>query len=217
VLQLNNLKTMPVQGLYNIDPSMTDQKSASYVEAGIRTNLEMKKVVYQTTEKSEFLAFYFENENGDKLSHTEWPTKLSRPIEYMSDEEKERAIGLIKRQASLVAQIVESILGKGTFSNIKADSFKDLAEQAVKVLGNKFIGIKLRAKVVYDYRGFTSLANNPKFTFIEPMTISDADTKIRILDNDKIVRPPQKSEEKHVENPLETSSTAPAGKGDLPF
>jgi hypothetical protein len=87
----------------------------------------------------------------------------------------------------------------------------------VNTLGTKYEGTKVRAKVVYDYRGFTSLANNPKYTFIEPATVALEDTAIRILDNDKLTRPVQKNEEKRVENPLEPTSDKKAGEGDLPF
>jgi len=203
-------------GLYNMDPSVTaDLQASTYIQPGIVENIELVKVVYQTTETSEFLAFYFEDDQNDKLSHTEWPMKFKRPLDQMSSEEQEKALGLIKRQKRLIAQIVEAILGKGAADSIKANNFQEYAEAVVKLLTGKFEGIKLRAKVVYDYRGFTSLANNPRYRFIEPMTITKEKSAIRILANDRLTRPNQRNEERAVNNPLEF--TLPTNSEADPF
>lgn len=170
-------------GLYDI--AKTILKTKTYLEAGLQENLELTEVVYKPTETSEFLAFYFINEDGTKtLSHTEWPKKMKKPINELNDSEKEIYISLINRQKKLVHQIVSAILGQDI--SLTGNSFKEFAQNTVKALEGKFSGKKVRAKVVYDYRGFTSLANNPDFRFIEPMSVEKSE--IQILDTDKLTR-----------------------------
>lgn len=207
-----------MQGLYNLDNTLdTGSRKNTYVEAGIHENLELTEIVYKPTEKSEFLAFYFEDENGDKLSHTEWPKTMNKPIEQMTDEEKEKILYLVKQQRQRIKQIVEAIIGKGNL-NLQANSFKEMGEAIVNLTKDFFKKTKVRAKVVYDYRDYTSLSNNPEYTFIESMDIAKEDTAIRILNNDKLKRSNQRNVETKVENPLaEDVSSSTDNSDDLPF
>lgn len=210
-----------MSGLYDINTTVI--KTKTYLEPGIHENLEMTEVKYETTENSEFLAFYFKDADGNKhVSHTEWPKKTSTSIDKMNDEEKALFIGLINRQKKLVHQIVSAILEKEV--PLTGNSFKEFALNTVKVLKGNFEGKKVRAKIVYDYRGYTSLANNPDFRFIEPMSVLKEKSEISILDNDRMTRDNIKGNERknNVINIIDSEDPSlnnrpTSNKTDIPF
>jgi hypothetical protein len=203
--------------LYSVSKDVkTATSEATFIPPGIQENLTMTKVEYGTTEKNnEFLAFYFKNEFGDTLSHTEWPFRLTRPFESMSPEEKEKVLSIIESQKSRIKQIVETFIPRGTYI-VEADSFKEFAEKTIELLGDSYKDEKVRVKVVLDYRNYTSLPNNPRYTFIEKMDVPKDQSKIRLLQNDKLVRTLPDKEDK-IENPLEVSQTKSETSTDLPF
>lgn len=174
------------QGLYNIDNNVPGPKETQYLEAGIHENIKFTDVEYKTTvNNNEFLSFTFENEKGHKGTHTEWPFK---------GQITENTLFIIVKQVSLLKQIGEAIVGKGNF-NVQAESFKDMAQKVVNLLKPQITNKLFRLKVVYDNRGYTSLANNPNWTFIEPMSIPKEESKIQILSNDKMSRQKQDKED----------------------
>jgi hypothetical protein len=195
-----------MQGLYNIDENVkTGTDTSTWIPVGIHENLELVDVVYGTTKNNkEFLAFYAENEQGDKVSNTEWPANFSKPIEQMTDQEKEAALAVLENQKAKVKQIVE--IYKPNF-NITASTFKEFAEKTIEFLGVSYKGVKIRLKVVFDRRGYTTFAQKGRYPFIEPMTISKEDSKIRILQSDKMIRDSvNKDKENNEFNPLELDS-----------
>lgn len=213
-----------MQNLYNVDKStVTATDNSTFIDAGIHEDIVMVDVRYATTVNgNEFLAFYFENKQGDKLSHTEWPVKLSRPLEAMSQEEKDKYLGIIESQKSRIKQIVEVFYSEEELEKrpyeIEANSFKEFAEKTITFLGKVYEDKPVRVKVLYDYKGYTALPNRSRFTFIEPMSVSKEDSKIRILSGDVIERP-KKDKDQLEDNPVESS--APKGTSDkddeMPF
>lgn len=214
--------------LYKVDKNtLTATDNSSYIEAGIHEDIVMVDVKYsQTVNGNEFLAFYFENKHGDKLSHTEWPVKLSKPLESMSKEEKEKILGIVESQKSRIKQIVEVFftdeeLEKKPYE-IDPRTFEEFAKMTIAFLGNAYKDKLVRVKVVYDYKGYTSLPNRSRFTFIEPMTISKEESKIRILTGDVLERP-KKDTDPLEENPIETpndvdrTTNKADSSDDLPF
>jgi len=181
------------QNLYSIDNSTQSANDKTYIEAGIHENLTFTKVAYATTDKGkEYLTFEYTNGKGDKGTHTEWP---------FAKEVTENTLFIIERQKGIIKQIGEAILGKGNFI-IKGTSFADMAKKVVALLSPAIENKFFRIKVVYDNRGFTSLSSDPKWTFIEPMSIPLEESKIRILKKDKMERPKQDYEPK-VQNPFD--------------
>jgi len=176
-------------GLYNIDENVVVKNDTVYIEAGIRENLKLTAVNTQTTENNNFfLSFYFEDPQGRKLSHTEWPQKFSKPIEEMSDDEKVIFMSRLNKQKGRIVQIVEAYVGTGKFRDLNFDTFEQFAQKVVEVLTPFINGPLVRAKVVYDWRNYTSLLNNPRYTFIESMDIAKEQTNIFLLQNDKLVK-----------------------------
>lgn len=204
-----------MQNLYNINKeTSTASDNATFIDVGIHDGIVMTEVKYsKTVNGNEFLAFYFVNNHGDKLSHTEWPVKLSMPLDSMSEVEREKMLGIIESQKSRVKQIIE--VYKGDFE-IEAGNFKEFAEKTIEFLGEAYKDKPVRVKVVYDYKGYTTLPNRSRYTFIEPMSVPKEDSKIRILTGDVIIRPKKDNEQEDV---LGTSgdNTPTDKKEDLPF
>lgn len=204
----------------------------TYIDAGIRENLTFVEVKQEQTSTSSFIAFYFENDNGDKVSHTEYKIQPRKPVAQLTTDE---LLTLSKRSAmqlGKIKQIVSAIKGFSpeeekayNFSN--ANSFEAIAAKAKNDTISLVNIAKVRAKVVYNYKGFTSLDNNPHYRFIENMNVvpTKETSKIRILSSDRMTRDNVKQTNfKATANPFvgESATTAPDTSGTanddgLPF
>lgn len=177
--------------LYSTKDVRTANDKPAFIPPGIHENIKMTDVKYSETIKgNEFLAFYFEDKHGNTLSHTEWPVRATRPVTAMSEDERKKFEATIAMQMSRIKQIIETFLPRGSYDDIEANSFKDYSEKLIKLLGNKYKDVLLRVKVVYDRNNWTALARDANRQFIEPMSISKEDSKIQILDTDKMERSP---------------------------
>lgn len=212
-----------MQGLYTVNnATQTATSNTAWIEPGIHENLKLVEVKYDISKNGkEFLAFYVENENGDKVSNTEWPFKMKKPLEEMTTDERDIAISIIENQKSKVKQIVE--IFKPGF-NIEASSFKEFAEKTIAFLGDTYKDKLFRLKVVYDKRGYTTFAQSARYVFIEGMDIERENSKIRILPSDRLTRPPREADQEVVEsNPLDIEdlpkedSSNMKGTEDAPF
>lgn len=178
-----------------------ESTSDNFLDVGIHENVEMIRVEYNKTEKNEFIAFYFQGPTGEKLSHTEWkPT--GDDAAKVADKEL--------NQMSRIKQIVLNFMPKEQFV-FQANSFEEFAKKVIELLGTKFVGVKLRLKVVYSGK-YTSLPNYWKFRFIERMDEVPAEkSKIKVLSIDKMVRPSADPLPTNT-NPFEATASA-----NLPF
>ena len=208
-----------MQDLYTVNESTkTAANATTWIQPGIHEDLKLVEVKYDVSKNGkEFLAFYAENLQGDKVSCTEWPFNPKTPWEEMDATEKETAISIIENQKSKVKQIIETF--KPNFS-ITAESFIDFAEKTIAFLGDSYKNSAIRLKVVYDKRGWTTFGQSSKVQFIEPMTVIKEKSKIRILQSDKMVRPVQPEDESKENNPVDVVDTpvvVTPGEDDLPF
>lgn len=207
-----------MQGLYNInETTKTAANATTWIQPGIHEDLKLVDVKYDVSKNGkEFLAFYAENAQGDKVSCTEWPFSPKKPFDQMDAIEKETAISIIENQKSKIKQIVEVF--KPNF-NITAESFKDFAEKTIAFLGDSYKNTPIRLKVVFDKRGWTTFGQSSKVVFIEPMTTTKENSKIRILQTDRMVRPAQPDDEVNESNPVnevdEPTTSAPTD--EVPF
>lgn len=198
-----------MNNMYKVDASVKlDIAKSNYIEAGIHENIELKEVRYGVSDKgNEFIAFKFEDENGAVLTQTEWKASGKTEEQTLS-----KTINQIKR----LKQIALVFMTENEYV-INADSFKGFAEATIKLLGNKFVGKKVRIKAVYSDTGYVTLPNYSKFTFIEPMTTPKEKSLIKILSMDKTTRP-EPTAAPQVTNPFEvTAPTATPAVDDLPF
>ena len=192
-------------GIYNVDSSKINLQrgNAKYIQAGIQENITILGTRYEKTAKGgEFLAIDIADNKGNKLSHTEWPINTLVPFEKLNETKKQNTISVMELQLKRLTQIVEAVLGLPLDSfKLSITSFEDMAKQICAAINGKTEGKLFRVKIVYDKKGFTSMANNPRYTFIEPMSVEASE--IRELAGDVFKRPVLKDKETKVENVLE--------------
>ncbi len=200
------------------DLEISSSSTSTYVNPGIHENVLLVDVQYSTTEKgNEFLAFYFEDANGDKLSHTEWPVTPVKPFETMSSEEKEKFLTKLDNQKRRIGQIVTTFIPREQY-NFEVNSFKEYAENIVKLLQNSLKTVPVRVKVVLNNKDFTTLPNYWKYIFIEPMTIPSDKSKIRIFSSiDKLVKDRPNIVSNSVIDVVDIEDKATDNHNEIPF
>lgn len=214
--------------LYSVTAELQKKDTSNrYMNTGIHENSELVSVEYQKNETgSEFIAFYFENSYKEKLSHTEWKVFPRKNIEALNEKEKSLYVRLVNEQIARINKIATIFISEEKFREVKGNTFEEFCKKTIEVLGNSYKGVKIRLKVVYDKRNFTALPSYTNYEWIEPMTISKEDSKIKILAKDKLVKSlPSKLEganEKENEIEIETNKLQaeipPArNEDDLPF
>lgn len=187
----------------------TIDNSNKYLEAGIHENVSL---VSSRTEKSingnTFLEIKFEKD-GKMLTHTEWE---SNKLPEMTEEAYQERVS---KQVKRVLQILSCFYPKEALVFTGA-TYKEFAEWAANLLNAADKTKLVRVKVVYNNKGYTTLPNYCKFTFIEPMNLPEGQkSMISILNIDQITRPVIADKETKEENPLETINQDT--NNDLPF
>lgn len=158
-----------------------ETKDVKFLHAGIHEDVDLMGAKNDKSPNgNDYIEIQFEK-NGAKLSQTEYePKKFGDE----SDESLQaKADGQIKR----IMQILLCFYPKEVLS-FTGDSFSSFASWVVALLNNA-PKTKVRLKVVYGNTGFTGLPRYNKYTFIEPMTISSADSKISELTIDRFEKP----------------------------
>ena len=178
--------------LYNITNDLEiDIKKTAYIGTGIHENIELKNIEYNQTEESEYLAFSFEDEKGNRLSHTEYKPRMVNKPENTPEQNLSATKQRINNQLKRVGQIITTYIATDKYqAAIKnKQSFKEVATAIVSVLGDTYKGKKVRIKVVYDWQEkYTCLPNYSSFRFIESMSIPKEDSTIQILSIDTVER-----------------------------
>lgn len=187
----------------------TIDNSNKYLEAGIHENVSL---VSSRTEKSingnTFLEIKFEKD-GKVLTHTEWE---SNKLPEMTEEAYQERVS---KQVKRVLQILSCFYPKEALVFTGA-TYKEFAEWAANLLNAADKTKLVRVKVVYNNKGYTTLPNYCKFTFIEPMNLPESQkSMISILNIDQITRPVIADKETKEDNPLETINQDT--NNDLPF
>jgi hypothetical protein len=186
----------------------SEVSNINYMDPGIHENCEMLRIVVDTSPNgNHFIAFYFENEDGKSFSHTEWEPKETDPVKL-----ENKTNNLAKR----IKHIATKYVSKEVIENITATDFESMCKEIVKAIGDKFKGVKVRLKVTYNNKNFTSFPNY--VPFMENMTI--AKTKLNIRSIDKMVKDAPDKEATPTTNPFEPTvppvATATANDGN-PF
>jgi hypothetical protein len=191
----------PSDGTISLDKPM-------YMEAGIHENCKLDRVeVGVSINGNNFMAFYFSDEQGQIVSHTEWEPKGDDPLKVES-----KTNNLIER----IKQIATKFMPVDAFI-FEAKDFVDFCKKTKFLLDKYgFVNKLVRIKVIYNSKGFTSLPGYAKFQFIESMSILKELSKIRILSIDALVRPqtdwkkPDATETKpKVDDPFASSEDSP--------
>jgi len=190
--------------MYQINQKVKSEGSSTKVfPLGISENAEMTNVSMETASNgNSFLKFSFTAPDGSALSHLEWP------IDVNNEGWEKKAQSQMKR----VKHIMTKFLTEDK-AVVNAQDFEGFCQQVIALLGNTYVGKKLRVKTVYSYNNYVSI---PKYVpFLEDMSVDK--TKLNITNFDKM-------EKDEAENPSSLTSTAPSNgavtepaSSDLPF
>lgn len=200
--------------IYSTELANQIQESKNkYLEAGIHDNV---KFVSARADKSIngniFIEFKFEKDE-QTMTHTEWES-TKKPMESEEDFQN-RA----NRQVKRILQILICFYPKEALV-FAGSSFSEFANWVVNLLNAANKDILLRVKIVYNNKGYTTLPNYCKFTFIEPMNLPEGQvSKITELNIDVFVRPITADKETTDVNPLDKvdKGVADTQNDDLPF
>lgn len=201
--------------MYNVNKNIDSEgRSANFVDVGIHEDVELKGVEYKVSPDAgnEFMVFHFEKE-GKTLSHTEWKPK---------DVDPEKLENKTNNQIKRVKHIVTKFISEELYT-FEVNDFKSFCLQTIKLLGDSYVGKKVRIKVVYSFNNYTSLPNY--VPFIEKMEIPKEKSKLEILSIDKMTKERADVEPQVQTNPFENKVTdvtdeAPQAEADintLPF
>ena len=184
--------------------------SSKYLEAGIHDNVALVSARAATSiNGNKFLEIKFEKD-GKELVHTEWePT----PNPTTTEENNQKKV---TNQVSRVMQILKCFYPKDVLV-FSGSSYQEFANWVVNLLNSADKSKLLKVKVVYNQKGYTTLPNYAKFTFIEPMVLPEGtESKIVELGIDVFTRPIIANKEAIEVNPLDIPTTT-ENKDELPF
>lgn len=184
--------------------------SSKYLEAGIHDNVTLVSARAATSVNgNKFLEIKFEKD-GKELTHTEWePT----PNPSLSNEDNQKKA---TNQVSRIMQILKCFYPKELLV-FSGSSYQDFINWVVTLINSADKSKLLKVKVVYNNKGYTTLPNYAKFTFIEPMNLPEGETsKIVELGIDVFTRPVVADKEANEENPLDITTTT-KNDNELPF
>ena len=151
-----------------------------YIESGIHENITLINVVKNvSTNGSNFLEFTFANEAGATMKHTEFEPSSS------AQNYEERVL----KQMSRILQILSVFFTKDQLASGDLSTVNDFYQWVLNKYNTADKTKKMRIKIVYNDKGFTTLPNYSTYTFCESMDITEDKSKIRILSLDKMIRP----------------------------
>jgi hypothetical protein len=200
--------------IYSTELANQIQESKNkYLEAGIHDNVKFVSArVDKSINGNIFTEFKFEKDE-QTMTHTEWES-TKKPMESEEDFQN-RA----NRQVKRILQILSCFYPKEALV-FAGSSFSEFANWVVNLLNAANKDILLRVKIVYNNKGYTTLPNYCKFTFIEPMNLPEGQvSKITELNIDVFVRPITADKETTDVNPLDKvdKGVADTQNDDLPF
>lgn len=200
--------------IYSTELANQIQESKNkYLEAGIHDNVKFVSArVDKSINSNIFIEFKFEKDE-QTMTHTEWES-TKKPMESEEDFQN-RA----NRQVKRILQILSCFYPKEALV-FAGSSFSEFANWVVNLLNAANKDILLRVKIVYNNKGYTTLPNYCKFTFIEPMNLPEGQvSKITELNIDVFVRPITADKETTDINPLDKvdKGVADTQNDDLPF
>lgn len=188
------------------------KNDVKFIPAGIHENVTLKSaIVAESPTGLKFLEIVFEK-NGATLTQTEWkPTKF----EGMDDsalQKKEDTQFSRMMQILLCWYSDEELVFNGT-------SFEEFSQEVVNYLNNADKSKKLRVKIVYNDKGYTTLPSYARYTFIEPMELPEGQTSsITELRIDNFTKPVVADTETPVANLTGISTSSDnADPNGLPF
>lgn len=203
---------------YNINAALNVKTAdVNFIEAGIHENLSLAGIrAEKSVNGNNFLEIKLVNEAGATFTHTEYepsafPGDAPDKLQSKQDNQLSRILQLLK-----VYYSEEDLLKAAGELN----SFEEMTQWVKRAAEAADKSKKLRVKVVYNEKGYTTLPKYAKYTFIEPMDVSATDSKIKQLAIDLFVRPIVADKEATtVSNPFAAaaSTVSTTASSGLPF
>lgn len=207
--------------IYNVtDKIESEVRSNNFMGPGINENCELKHkeagkypIQYGESAKGKkFAAFHFLNDKNEVLIHTEW-----EPF----DVDEVKLANKTENQIKRFKHIITKYVAKEKFEGFTANGFEDFVNKSKQILGNSYVGVKVRLKVTLNNTNYTSL---PNYTpFIELMSVPKAESVLSInTAMDKMVKDKADVEPTTNSNPFaavkgETWPTEITSEDDMPF
>jgi hypothetical protein len=184
------------------------KKDVKFLDAGIHENVSFERIRHEkSTNGNLFLEFTF-SKDGATMTHTEYePNRFPDQTEEAFNEK-------INTQVARILQILEAFYDRSQLS-FQADSFTSFASWVATLMNSVDKTKKVRLKVVYGSSGFTTLPRYAVYTFIEPMTVTEANSKIKKLGIDTFTRP--ENGDKEAEAPKASSTFSIPEQTSAPF
>lgn len=186
---------------------VVSDNNSKYLEAGIHDNVKLTGVrTADSPTGNKFIEFTFEKD-GKIATHTEWEPKPREGYDDAANQSK------ATNQVTRIMRILRCFYPKEALI-FSGNSYKEFANWVVSMLNSANKDILLRAKIVYNEKGYTTLPSYVKFAFIEPMEIpmgyyeeGKNESKITQLSIDQFTKPVVADKEEVVTNPLDTTMT----------
>jgi hypothetical protein len=184
---------------YGIDQTIQSGAGFKSIGVGIQENCEMTKVVFgPSSERKEdspkALSFHFKQDGGGTFRHFEFPIDNDREKKNAEayydrlvkagktpDQVKPLFVQTyIKRvytdQASRIKHIMSKFIPEAQCLISGVSTFEAFSNAVVKTLGSSYEGVKLRLKLIYNSKDYSTF---PRWAdFVEVQT--DAPTTLRI-------------------------------------
>jgi hypothetical protein len=190
--------------IYNVTKEIESEvRSNNFMGPGIHDNCELKHkdgvtypIVYGESAKGKkFAAFHFLNDKNEVLIHTEW-----EPF----DENEEKLANKTNNQIKRFKHIITKYVPKESFEGFTVNNFEEFVDKSIQILGNKYVGVKVRVKVTLNNSNYTSL---PNYTpFLELMSVPKDKSTLSInTAMDKMVKDKPDQEVSSGVNPFATT------------
>lgn len=162
--------------MYNLDQNV-QENAGNYFSVGIHENVTLKDITLETASNgNHYIKFLFVGEKGEEVFHTEFGADPTR-----DDFQKKLKNFLIRIKHICTKFVPEAAV------NINAPTLEAFATQLVTILKPNLPKTKVRLKLVYNNKNYTSV---PMYVpFIESMSVSKEESKLKLDPNfDKLTK-----------------------------
>ncbi len=165
--------------MYGFDEQTGASSGGSRIPAGITENVSLKDVVYESLKADgtgdDVLKFLFSDAANSSFTHIEFPIDADRLTELAKGWGKSQADAesYVKQQFDAQGERIKHILScfipkdKCVF---RAKNFQEFADGVIKMLGETYVEVPCRVKIVYKKNSqYTTFPNRAFKPFIQPM------------------------------------------------
>lgn len=147
-----------------------DEFISNYMPVGINENVTLKEInLKKSSTNKDYIEFVFENESGQTAKFSEWKNEKNMWIKTDKDlQERDN------QQFGRILQIISCYYD--TVPEAEISTFAEMIAWVKKQLDTVDKSKKLRLKVIYDKKGYTTVSSFG--IFVEPMTVEESQIKL---------------------------------------